>query len=136
MFKLLVVEDDRELNRAVCSFLNRNGYDALGCLSANEAYDAMYDGTLLIRGILAVANVEVFAAEDDHLTHELVRDVLWNGHQADVAGAVGQPFIMIFGFSALDELARHDPFCPIFDAVHLTNPFHLAVALRASVTPA
>ena len=41
MFKLLVVEDDRELNRAVCSFLNRNGYDALGCLSANEAYDAM-----------------------------------------------------------------------------------------------
>ena len=34
MFKLLVVEDDRELNRAVCSFLNRNGYDALGCLSA------------------------------------------------------------------------------------------------------
>ena len=46
MFKLLVVEDDRELNRAVCSFLNRNGYDALGCLSANEAYDAMYGGTV------------------------------------------------------------------------------------------
>ena len=46
MFKLLVVEDDRELNRAVCSFLNQNGYDALGCLSANEAYDAMYGGTV------------------------------------------------------------------------------------------
>ena len=46
MFKLLVVEDDRELNRAVCSFLNRNGYDALGCLSANEAYDALYGGTV------------------------------------------------------------------------------------------
>ena len=46
MFKFLVVEDDRELNRAVCSFLNRNGYDALGCLSANEAYDAMYGGTV------------------------------------------------------------------------------------------
>ncbi len=44
MFKLLVVEDDRELNRAVCSFLKQNGYDALGCLSANEAYDAMYGG--------------------------------------------------------------------------------------------
>ena len=40
MFKLLIVEDDRELNRAVCSFLNRNGYDALGCLNANEAYEA------------------------------------------------------------------------------------------------
>ncbi|MCR5088621.1 MAG: response regulator transcription factor [Oscillospiraceae bacterium] len=46
MFKILVVEDDRELNRAVCSFLNQNGYDALGCLSANEAYDALYGGTV------------------------------------------------------------------------------------------
>jgi CheY-like chemotaxis protein len=46
MFKLLVVEDDRELNRSVCSFLNQNSYDALGCLSANEAYDAMYGGTV------------------------------------------------------------------------------------------
>ena len=46
MFKLLVVEDDRELNRAVCSFLNRNGYEALGCLSANEAYDALYGGNV------------------------------------------------------------------------------------------
>ncbi len=46
MFKLLVVEDDRELNRAVCSFLNQNGYEALGCLSANEAYDAMYGGNV------------------------------------------------------------------------------------------
>ena len=46
MFKLLVVEGDRELNRAVCSFLNRNGYDAPGCLSANEAYDALYGGTV------------------------------------------------------------------------------------------
>ncbi|MCR5089157.1 MAG: response regulator transcription factor [Oscillospiraceae bacterium] len=46
MFKILVVEDDRELNRAVCSFLNQNGYDALGCLSANEAYDALYGGNV------------------------------------------------------------------------------------------
>ncbi len=43
MFKILVVEDDRELNRSVCSFLNHSGYEATGCLSANEAYDAMYD---------------------------------------------------------------------------------------------
>ena len=46
MFKILVVEDDRELNRAVCSFLNQNGFDTVGCLNANEAYDAMYGGTL------------------------------------------------------------------------------------------
>ena len=42
MFKILVVEDDKELNHAVCSFLGNNGYDATGCLGAEEAYDAMY----------------------------------------------------------------------------------------------
>ena len=45
MFQILVVEDDRDLNRTVCAFLNRSGYQATGCLSANEAYDAMY-GTM------------------------------------------------------------------------------------------
>ena len=46
MFRILVVEDDKELNRAVCSYLSRNGFEPVGCLSANEAYDAMYGGTL------------------------------------------------------------------------------------------
>lgn len=41
MFKILVVEDDRELNKTVCSFLNHSGYEAVGCLNAIEAYDAM-----------------------------------------------------------------------------------------------
>ena len=43
MFKILVVEDDKELNRTVCSFLNSSGYDATGCLDATEAYDALYE---------------------------------------------------------------------------------------------
>jgi len=43
MFHILVVEDDRDLNRTVCTFLNSSGYIATGCLSAGEAYDAMYD---------------------------------------------------------------------------------------------
>lgn len=43
MFNILVVEDDRELNRSVCSFLNNSGYKAVGCLSAEEAYDVMYE---------------------------------------------------------------------------------------------
>lgn len=42
MFKVLVVEDDRALNGAVCSFLMKNGYEATGCLDAVSAYDAMY----------------------------------------------------------------------------------------------
>ena len=43
MFKILVVEDDRELNKTVCSFLNHSGYEATGCLDANDAYDALYE---------------------------------------------------------------------------------------------
>ncbi len=42
MFKILVVEDDRELNRSVCSFLNRSGYAATGCPGAEAAFDEMY----------------------------------------------------------------------------------------------
>ena len=43
MFRILVLEDDKALNRTVCAFLNGNGYQATGCLSAEEAYDAMYE---------------------------------------------------------------------------------------------
>ena len=43
MFQILVVEDDKDLNRTVCAFLGSCGYKATGCLSAVEAYDAMYE---------------------------------------------------------------------------------------------
>lgn len=45
MFKILVVEDDKDLNQTVCSFLNKNGFDTVGALNANDAYDEMY-GTM------------------------------------------------------------------------------------------
>ena len=41
MFKILVVEDDKDLNKTVCSFLNHSGYSAIGCLNANDAYDIL-----------------------------------------------------------------------------------------------
>lgn len=43
MFKILVAEDEKELNKTVCSYLNRFGYSAVGCLNAAEAYDTMTD---------------------------------------------------------------------------------------------
>ena len=54
MLKILIVEDDKELNSTVCSFLNRNGYEAIGCLNANEAYDEMYNNVfdLIISDIM------------------------------------------------------------------------------------
>ncbi len=42
MFKILVVEDDRDLNKSVCSYLNRYGYSSTGVLNPTFAFDAMY----------------------------------------------------------------------------------------------
>ncbi len=47
MIKILVVEDDRELNRAVNLFLTRAGYEVVSCHDANEAYDALYTGGVI-----------------------------------------------------------------------------------------
>ena len=43
MIKILVVEDDKSVNQTVCAFLNQNGYEAIGVLSANDAYDKTED---------------------------------------------------------------------------------------------
>ena len=36
MFKILVVEDDSQLRRAVCSHLGQNGYETVGCAGAAD----------------------------------------------------------------------------------------------------
>ena len=43
MVHILVVEDDVKLNQIVCTYLNDSGFEAKGCLNANEAYDEMYN---------------------------------------------------------------------------------------------
>ena len=42
MIHILVVDDDKDRNRLVCSYLNDSGFETMGCLSVNEAYDEMY----------------------------------------------------------------------------------------------
>ena len=42
MIHILVVDDDEKLNRALCTYLRANGYEANGVLSASDAYDEMY----------------------------------------------------------------------------------------------
>lgn len=46
MFRILIVEDDKELNRTVCEYLSQNDFETVGCMSVNEAYDVMYGGTV------------------------------------------------------------------------------------------
>ena len=42
MVKILVVEDEKELNSTLCKYLCMNGFQAVGCLDAQAAYDEMY----------------------------------------------------------------------------------------------
>jgi DNA-binding response OmpR family regulator len=46
MINILVVEDDEKLNRIVCTRLTGQGYQAIGCLSAMEAFDRMIDNII------------------------------------------------------------------------------------------
>ena len=54
MIKLLIVEDDKELNKSVCSFLDLNGYKTTACFNGLEALNAMdsTDFDLIISDIM------------------------------------------------------------------------------------
>ncbi len=41
MLNILVVEDDKNLNQIICSFLSKNGYCSTGCLNPLEAYELL-----------------------------------------------------------------------------------------------
>jgi len=43
MVNILVLEDDVKLNQVVCTYLNDSGFQAKGCLHANDAYNEMYN---------------------------------------------------------------------------------------------
>ncbi|MCR5764259.1 MAG: response regulator transcription factor [Treponema sp.] len=61
MFRILVVEDDEDLNRTMCSFLRKNGYEAEGCLLANDAYNVMYNNLFdLIISDIMMAEIDGF----------------------------------------------------------------------------
>lgn len=43
MIHILVIEDDAKLNQLVCTYLGGCGFEAKGCLNANDAYDELYN---------------------------------------------------------------------------------------------
>ena len=46
MPKILIVEDNTDLNKAVCNFLSRKGYETFASHDANEAYDVLYENQI------------------------------------------------------------------------------------------
>lgn len=43
MIKILVLEDDEQLNKTMCAYLCDNGFDAKGFFNAQNAYEEMYN---------------------------------------------------------------------------------------------
>lgn len=62
MFDILVVDDDARLNKSICVYLEKNGYQAAGCLSADEAYDELFNRTYdLIISDIMMPGIDGFA---------------------------------------------------------------------------
>lgn len=55
--------------------MNQNGYEAVGCLSANEAYDVMYGGTLVDLIISDIMMPEIDGFEFARTVRELNTDI-------------------------------------------------------------
>ena len=43
MFKILIIEDDKDLSRTMCTYLSHNGYEATSVTNAEDAYLEMYE---------------------------------------------------------------------------------------------
>lgn len=54
MFRILVVDDDADINKSVCLYLEQYGYEAVGCLNVEDALDQMFEKTcdLIISDIM------------------------------------------------------------------------------------
>lgn len=74
MFKILLVEDDKALNQTVCAYLNQNGYETTGCLSANDAYNEMY-GNIFDIIISDIMMPEIDGFEFAETVRELNQDI-------------------------------------------------------------
>lgn len=66
MVNILVVEDDKNLNQIVRTYLNDSGFYAKGCLNAMDAYDEMYNNLYdLIISDIMMPEVDGFEFADN-----------------------------------------------------------------------
>lgn len=66
MVHILVVEDDADLNHAVCRHLNSHSYEATGCLSAKDALESMSETSYdLIISDIMMKNMDGFAFTEE-----------------------------------------------------------------------
>ena len=70
MIHILVVDDDEKLNKTVCMYLNDCGFDTMGVLNAQQAYDALY-GNLFDLIISDIMMPQVDGFEFAHTVREV-----------------------------------------------------------------
>lgn len=62
MIRILVVDDDKKLNQAICTYLNDCGFEAKGMTDAASAYDALYGSLFdLIISDIMMLGIDGFA---------------------------------------------------------------------------
>ena len=62
MIRILVVDDDKKLNQAICTYLNDCGFEAKGMTDAASAYDALYGSLFdLIISDIMMPEIDGFA---------------------------------------------------------------------------
>ena len=62
MIRILVVDDDKKLNQAICTYLNDCGFEAKGMTDAASAYDARYGSLFdLIISDIMMPGIDGFA---------------------------------------------------------------------------
>ena len=62
MIRILVVDDDKKLNQAICTYLNDCGFEAKGMTDAASAYDALYGSLFdLIISDIMMPGIDGFA---------------------------------------------------------------------------
>ncbi len=74
MTKILLIEENRELNRSIASFLKKNGYQIRRCQNEAEAQEAVKDTVfdLVITGVLIPENVSyAFIKRVRSFSHEV-----------------------------------------------------------------
>ena len=70
MIHILVVDDDEKLNKTVCMYLNDCGFETMGVLNAQQAYDALY-GNLFDLIITDIMMPQVDGFEFAHTVREV-----------------------------------------------------------------
>jgi two-component system OmpR family response regulator len=70
MFRIIVVDDDMDINKSVCLFLEQNGYEVKGCLSADEAFNEMYGSSY----DLVISDIMMPKIDGYELTRQIRRE--------------------------------------------------------------